>query len=56
MNPGPGSILKPTETEAKAEQVRTNEPKTLTLRIPESRTAGSWRIEVRNTAYNSATL
>ncbi|MDR8393619.1 DUF4469 domain-containing protein [Aliifodinibius sp. S!AR15-10] len=37
------------DSEAKAEQVRTNEPKTLTLRIPESLAAGSWRMEVRNT-------
>ncbi|MDR8394528.1 DUF4469 domain-containing protein [Aliifodinibius sp. S!AR15-10] len=44
------------DSEAKAEQVRTNEPKTLTLRIPGSLAAGSWRIEVRNTAYNSDTL
>ncbi|WP_409070397.1 DUF4469 domain-containing protein [Aliifodinibius sp. S!AR15-10] len=44
------------DPEAKAEQVRTNEPKTLTLRIPESLAAGPYRIEVRNTAYNSDTL
>lgn len=44
------------DTEAKAEQIRTNEPKTLTLRIPESLAAGPWRVEVRNTSRNGDAL
>lgn len=43
-------------SETEASQIRTNEPKTLTLRIPNSLTAGTYRIEVRNTRYNSDTL
>ncbi|MDR8394393.1 DUF4469 domain-containing protein [Aliifodinibius sp. S!AR15-10] len=44
------------DSEAKAEQIRTNEPKTLTMRIPESLAAGPYRIEVRNTHHDSDTL
>ena len=44
------------DTEAEATQIRTNEPKTLTLRIPDSLVAGAYRIEVRNTHHDSETL
>lgn len=43
-------------TEAEASQLRTNEPKTLTLRIPKDLAAGTYRLEVRNTTYHSETL
>ena len=42
--------------EHRAGQIRTNEPQTLTLRIPDSLAAGTWRLEVRNTSRNSQTL
>ncbi len=44
------------DTETEATQVRTNEPKTLTLQIPGNLAAGTYRLEVRNTTYNSNTL
>lgn len=44
------------DTEAEATQIRTNEPKTLTLRIPDSLVAGTYRIEVRNTPRNGNQL
>lgn len=44
------------DAEIHAEKFRTNEPKTLTLRIPETLTAGGWRLEVRNTSRNSNRL
>jgi hypothetical protein len=44
------------DTEEAADQIRTNEPKTLTLRIPEGLAAGTYRIEVRNTRHNGDTL
>lgn len=42
-------------TETRQGELRTNEPKTLTLRIPEL-PAGSYRLEVRNTRYDGKTL
>lgn len=44
------------DTEARATQVRTNEPQTLTLRIPDTLLAGEYRIEVRNTSRKGETL
>lgn len=44
------------DTEEKADQIRTNEPKTLTLRIPEGLAAGTYRVEVRNTRHDGETL
>lgn len=44
------------DSEFATEEVRTNEPKTLYLRIPDTLTAGTYRIEVRNSRYNSETL
>ncbi|MDR8393892.1 DUF4469 domain-containing protein [Aliifodinibius sp. S!AR15-10] len=49
-------VSQDSNTEVKAEQIRDNEPKTLTLRIPESLEAGPWRIEVRNTRYENDQL
>ncbi|MCW9705612.1 DUF4469 domain-containing protein [Fodinibius salsisoli] len=43
-------------TETAATHIRTSEPKTLTLQVPEGLTAGTYRIEVRNTTYNSDSL
>lgn len=43
-------------SEFEAEQYRTNEPKTLSLRIPDALTAGTYRIEVRNTRPNSRNI
>src|SRR5699024_3748074 len=43
-------------TEAQVSQIRTNEPKTLTLRIPDGLAAGSYRLEVRTTRYDSDKL
>lgn len=42
-------------TEVIADRLRTNEPKTITLRIP-ALPAGSYRLEVRNTRYDGKTL
>ncbi len=42
-------------TETKAETIRTNEPKTLTLRVP-ALTAGTYRIEVRNAFWKGTNL
>lgn len=44
------------DSEVRATQIRTNEPKTLTMRIPDSLTAGTWRLEVRNTTRKGKTL
>jgi hypothetical protein len=44
------------DTEAEATQIRTNEPKTLSLRIPEGLAAGTYQIEVRTTLRNSETM
>jgi hypothetical protein len=44
------------DSEVEGEQIRTNEPKTLTLRIPEDLAAGTYRIEVRNTSRNGNSL
>ena len=43
------------DSEVKAERVRTNEPKTLTLMVPKLR-AGRYRLEVRNTCYDGKIL
>ncbi len=43
------------DSEVKAERVRTNEPKTLTLMVPKLR-AGRYRLEVRNTRYDGKIL
>ena len=43
------------DSEVKAERVRTNEPKTLTLMVPKLR-AGRYRLEVRNTRHDGKTL
>ena len=42
-------------SETLGERLRTNEPKTLTLRIP-ALSAGNYRLEVRNTRYDGKTL
>ena len=43
-------------TETAASHIRTSEPKTLTLQVPEGLAAGTYRIEVRNTRHDSETL
>jgi hypothetical protein len=42
--------------ETEAVQIHTNEPKTLTLRIPEELPPGTYRLEVRNTPRNGNQL
>lgn len=42
--------------ETEATRIHTNEPKTLTLRIPEELEAGTYRLEVRNTPRNGNQL
>nr|WP_319400183.1 DUF4469 domain-containing protein [uncultured Carboxylicivirga sp.] len=42
-------------TETKADSIRTNEPKTLTLKTPQL-PAGEYRIEIRNKAWNNKNL
>ena len=42
-------------SEVKVDRLRTNEPKTLTLRIP-ALPAGNYRLEVRNARYDGRTL
>ncbi len=43
-------------TVVRADQIRTNEPKTLAVRVPEVLVAGTYRLEVRNTSRNSKSL
>lgn len=43
-------------TETNADQIRTNEPKTLTLRIPDGLAACTYRLEVRTTSRTGDTL
>lgn len=44
------------KSEVRAEKIRTNEPKTLTLRIPQELAAGTYRLHVRNTRHDSEAL
>lgn len=44
------------DSEVRADQLRTNEPQKLTLRIPEALTAGTYRLEIRNTSRNGKSL
>jgi hypothetical protein len=48
--------LRDPETPTAAAHIRTSEPKTLTLQVPEGLTAGTYRIEVRNTRYDTEKL
>ncbi len=43
------------DSEVKAEFVRTNEPQTLTLKVPKLK-VGRYRLEVRNTRFDGKTL